>query len=68
VDLRGRLDQVLEVRSEEEVPQENEFAVVLVLDVDDTPPVLAAADLLAVDDDRLLRSNDGEWDDTLGTC
>ncbi len=50
---------------EQEVPEVDEFAVGLVLDVDDAPPVLAAPDLLAVDDDRLLRSNDSEGNEVL---
>ncbi|KAI6751775.1 hypothetical protein HG531_006471 [Fusarium graminearum] len=52
VDLRGGLDEVLEVVS-------------LVLDVDDTPSVLAAANLLTVDDDRLLGSDNSEGDEVL---
>ena len=60
VDLRCSLDKILEVGSEEEVSQVDEFAVSLVLDVDDTPSVLTAANLLTVDDDRLLGSDNGE--------
>ncbi|MDA4132869.1 MAG: hypothetical protein OK454_07070 [Thaumarchaeota archaeon] len=51
--------------AQEEVPQVDELAVVLILDVDDAPPVLAAADLLTVDDDGLLGADDGEGDKTL---
>lgn len=51
MDLRGGLNEILEVRPEKEIPEVDEFAVVLILDVDDTPPVLAATDLLAVDND-----------------
>ena len=65
VDLRRRLDEVLEVGAEQEVAEVDEFAVVLVLDVDNAPPVLAAADLLAVDDDGLFRADDGEGDEAL---
>jgi len=57
VDLRGGFDEVLEMGAEHEVAQEDEFAVVLVLDVDDAPAVLATSDLLAIDDDVLLRSD-----------
>lgn len=60
VDLRSRLDEILEVRAEQEIPEVDKFAVRLVLDIDHTPPVLAAANLLAVDDDRLLRPDNGE--------
>ena len=65
VDLRSRLDEVLEVRAEEEVAEIDEFAVVLVLNVNDAPPVLTAADLLAIDDDGLLGTDDGEGNQAL---
>jgi hypothetical protein len=41
----------LEVGAGEEVSEVDEFAVVLILNVDDTPSVLAATDLLASNDD-----------------
>jgi hypothetical protein len=68
VDLRCCLDQVLEMGAGEEVSEVDEFAVVLVLDVDDSPSVLTSTDLLAANDDRLLRSNNGEGNDVLMTC
>jgi hypothetical protein len=68
VDLRSRLDEILEVRAEEEVPQVDEFAVVLVLDVDNAPPVLATPDLLAIDNDGLLGADNGEGNQTLLAC
>jgi hypothetical protein len=46
----------------EEVPEVHELAVLLVLDVDDAPAVLAPPDGLAVDDDVGLRADDGEGD------
>lgn len=67
VDLRRRLDEILQVRPQQEIPQVDELAVVLVLDVDDTPPVLAAADLLAVDDDGLLGADNSKGDEVLRT-
>ena len=54
VDLRCRLDQVLEMGAGEEVAEVDEFAVALVFDVDGAPAVLAAADQLAVDVDVFL--------------
>lgn len=54
MDLRGCLDEVLEMRPKQEVAQVDKFAVGLVLDVNDTPSVLATTDLLAIDDNRLL--------------
>ncbi len=51
VDLRGGFDQVLKVGSSKEVSEVDELAVVFILDVDDPPPVLAAANLLASNDD-----------------
>jgi len=68
VDLRRRLDEVLEVGPQQEVPQVDELAVVLVLDVDDAPPVLPGGDLLAVDNDGLLGADDGKGDKALRTC
>ena len=65
VDLRSGLDEVLKVGSQKKVSQMDEFALVLVLDVDDTPSVLATSDLLAVDNDRFLGTNNGERYETL---
>ena len=48
-----------------EVAEVDEFAVVLVLDVDNTPAVLATSDLLATNDDGLLGTNDSERNDIL---
>ena len=66
VDLRGSLDEILQVGSEEEVSEVDEFTVVLVFDIDDTPAVLATANLLAIDDDGLFGANNGKGDKTLG--
>lgn len=65
MDLRSGLDEILEVRSEQEVSQVNEFAVVLILNVDDTPSVLTSTDLLAIYNDRLLRTNDSKGNKAL---
>lgn len=65
MDLRCRLDEILQVCSQQEVTQVNELAVVLVLDVDHTPSVLSATDLLSVDDDRLLGANDSKGNKVL---
>lgn len=65
VDLRGRLDEILEVGSQKEVSEVDEFTVVLVLNVNDTPAVLATANLLTIDNDGLFRADDSEWDETL---
>jgi len=51
VDLRGSLDQILEMGSGEEISKVNEFAVILILDVNNTPSVLASSDLFASNDD-----------------
>lgn len=60
MDLRGGLDKVLEMCSEKEVSEIDKFAVSLVLNVDDSPSVLAAADLLTIDDNRLLGTDNCE--------
>lgn len=53
------------MRPEQEVSQVDKLAVILVLDVDDAPPVLATTDLLAVDDDVLLGADDSEGNEVL---
>lgn len=50
MNLGSRLNQVLEVCPEEEVAQVHEFAVIGILNVDDSPTVLASTNRLAVDD------------------
>jgi hypothetical protein len=65
MDLGGGLDQILEMSTGEEVSKVDEFTVGLVLNVNDAPSVLAAANLLASNNDRLLRTNDGEGNDIL---
>jgi hypothetical protein len=65
VDLAGGLDQVLQVGAGQEVAQVDKFTVVFVLDVDDTPAVLAAANLLAVDNNSLLTTDNRERNDVL---
>lgn len=67
MDLAGRFNQVLQVSASQEVPQIDEFAVVLVLDVDNTPAVLSSANLLAVDDNVFLATDNGERNDVLRT-
>ncbi len=37
--------------------------MILVFDVDDTPPILTSSNLLATHDDGLLASDHSEWDD-----
>ena len=51
MDLRCGFDQILEMGPGEEVSEVDEFAVVLILNVDDTPPVLAPSNLLAPNHD-----------------
>lgn len=49
--------------SSEEVPQIDEFAMVFILNIDHTPSILTAADLLAIHDDRLLAADNCEGND-----
>lgn len=65
VDLGCRLDQVLKVGAGQEVAEVDKFAVLLILDIDGSPAVLATADSLAIDVDVALAADDGEWDDRL---
>ncbi len=65
MDLRCRLDEVLQVRASEEVTQIDKLAVSLVFDVDRAPSVLPAADGLAVDIYVTLGTHHGKGDDGL---
>lgn len=65
VDLAGGLNEVLQVGAGQKVAEVHEFAMVFILDIDDAPTVLATAHLLAIDDNVLLASNDGERDNVL---
>jgi hypothetical protein len=51
VDLRCGLDEILEMGAGEEVSEIDKFAMGLVLDVYNSPSVLAATDLLATNND-----------------
>jgi hypothetical protein len=50
MDLRCRFNQVLEMGAGEEVSEVDEFAVILILNIDNSPSVLASTDLLASND------------------
>jgi hypothetical protein len=65
VNLRCGLNQILEMGTGEEVSEIDEFAVALVFNVDDAPSVLAAADLLASNNNRFLGTNNCEWNNVL---
>lgn len=65
VNLGGGFDEVLEVSPQQEIAQVNKFAVVGIFNVHNTPSVLAATNRLAIDDDIVFRSNDGEGNDLL---
>ena len=66
VDLRGGLDEVLEVSPGQEVAEVDEFAVLVVFDIDGSPSVLATSHGLAVNGDVALAADDCEWNDGLG--
>ena len=51
VDLGCGFDKILEMGSGEEVSKVDKFAMVLVFNIDNTPSVLAATNLLSSDDD-----------------
>ena len=67
VDLGRGLDQVLQVGTQQKVTQVHKLAVLLILDVDDTPPVLAGRDLLASNDDGLLGTDNSKGDAVLAS-
>lgn len=66
VDLASGFHQILQVGAGEEVAQVHELAMVLILDVNHTPAVLTAANLLAIDNNGLLTADNREWNDVLG--
>jgi len=68
VDLAGGLDEILEMGTGKEIPEVDEFAVVLVFDVDDTPFVLSASNLFAINNDRFLAADNCERNDVLDGC
>jgi hypothetical protein len=51
MDLRGCLNQVLQVGTSEEVSKGDKLAMALILNIDDTPSVLTATDLFATNKD-----------------
>ena len=59
------LDQFLKMGASKEVSQVDKFAVILILNVDDSPSILTATNLLAAYDDRFLRPNDCKRNDVL---
>lgn len=65
MDLACSLDQVLQVCASEEIAQIHKFAMRLIFDIDDAPPVLTATDLLTANDDGLFASDDGKRNDAL---
>lgn len=65
MDLARGLDEVLQVGAEEEVTEVDEFAMVLIFDIDHTPAVLAATDLATVDSHGSLGTDNGEGNEAL---
>jgi len=53
------------VRASQEIAQVHKFAVILVLDIDHTPAVLATTDLLSTNDNGLFTTDDCERYDIL---
>lgn len=65
MNVRCCFNQILQTCRDEEVSQMRKLAVSLVFHVDETPAVLAATDLLAVNNNGLLRANNSKGDDAL---
>ena len=63
MDLRRRLDQILQMRPRQEISQRHKLAMVLVLHVDHAPPILAATHRFAADHNVLFGTDDGEGDE-----
>lgn len=68
VKLTGRFDQILQVGTCQKVTQVDEFAVVLILNVDYAPSVLATANLLAVDIHCSFTATNGKRNNRLRAC
>lgn len=65
MDLRRSFDEILEMCAKKEVSEIDKFAVILILDIDYAPPVLAATNLFAIDNNALFRADDSERDQAL---
>jgi len=62
MDLRRSFNQVLQVRPGQEVAQIDEFAMLLVFNIDDPPLILSPTDALPIDYDRAFGSDNCERD------
>lgn len=51
----------------QKISEVNEFTVIFVLNIDDTPAILAPTNLFASNKDRLFGTNNGKWDDVLNS-
>jgi len=60
MDLRRGFDEVLQVCPGQEIAQVDKFAMLLVLNIDDPPPILSPANALPINDDRAFRADDCE--------
>lgn len=65
VNLAGSFNEILQVCSRQEVSKGDELAMILILDIDNTPSVLTTSNLSSTNNNVLLTSNDSEWDDVL---
>lgn len=65
VDLACCFDEILKMGASQEVPQIHKLAMVLILHINDAPSVLAATNLLTIDNNGFLTTDDSEWNDVL---
>lgn len=65
MDMSGSFNKILQVGSSQKVTQVNKFAVMLVLDIDDTPTSLSATHSLAIHDHVSFRANNSKRDELL---
>ena len=65
MNLACSLDEILEMCPGQEVSERDELAVVLILDIDDTPSVLATSNLSTTNNNVLLATDDCKWNDVL---
>ena len=65
MDLTGRLDEILQVRARQKIPQADELAMVFIFYIDNSPPVLSSTHRAAAYNDVVLRADNGERDEVL---
>lgn len=61
MNLAGSFNEILKMGTSEEISEIDEFAVIGVFDVNDTPAILTTTHLLPIYNNVLLAANNGKW-------